>query len=89
MLHLCIVDYDSKDPSSSIITLYSCLLPSHSQADVALCYFKACNTIVCTTMSPFVNNHDNEGSSRSTCTIFSADELLVTFAAKKKYKPVT
>ena len=82
-----VVDYDSKDPGSSIITSYSCLLPSHSEADVALCYFEACTT-VCTTMSPFVNDRDDEGLSWSTCTLFSADEPLVTFTAKKKYKPV-
>ena len=83
-----IVDIDSKDPGSSFITSYSCLLPSHSEADVALCYLKACNTTVCTTMSPFVNDCDDEGLLWSTCTLFSADELLVTFAVKKKYKPV-
>ena len=83
-----VVDYDSKDPGSSIITSYSCLLPSRSEADVALCYFKACNTTVCTTMSPFVNDCNDEGLLWSTCTLFSTDEPLVTFAAKKKYKPV-
>ena len=83
-----IVDIDSKDPGSSFITSYSCLLPSHSEADVALCYLEACNTTVCTTTSSFVNDRDDEGLSRSTCTLFSADEPLVTFAAKKKYKPV-
>ena len=83
-----VVDYDSKDPGSSIITSYSCLLPSCSEADVALCYFEACNTTVCTTMSPFVNDCDDEGLLWSTCTLFSADEPLVTFAVKKKYKPV-
>ena len=78
-----VVDYDSKDPGSSIITSYSCLLPSCSETNVALCYFE-----VCTTTPPFVNDCDNEGLSQSTCTLFSADELLTTFAVKKKYKPV-
>ena len=84
-----VVDYDSKDPSSSIITSYSCLLPSCSETDVALCYFEVCNTTVCTTTPPFVNDCDNEGLLQSTCTLFSADKLLTTFAVKKKYKPVT
>ena len=83
-----VVDYDSKDPGSSIITLYSCLLPLRSEADVALCYFEACNTTVCTTTSPFVNDRNNEGLLWSTCMLFSADELLATFAVKKKYKLV-
>ena len=83
-----IVDIDSKDPGSSFITSYSCLLPSRLEADVALCYLEACNTTVCTTTSPFVNDHDDEGLLRSTCTLFSADKPLATFAAKKKYKPV-
>ena len=83
-----VVDIDSKDPGSSFITLYSRLLPSRSDADVALCYLKACNTTVCTTTSPFVNDHDDEGLSQSTCTLFSTDEPLVTFTAKKKYKLV-
>ena len=83
-----VVDIDLKDPDSSFITSYSCLLPSRLEADVALCYLEACNTTVCTTMSPFVNDHDDEGLSRLTCTLFSTDEPLATFAAKKKYKPV-
>ena len=83
-----VVDIDSKDLGSSFITSYSCLLPLCMKADVALCYFKACNTTVCTTMTPFVNDHDDEGLSQSTCTLFSTDEPLTTFAAKKKYKPV-
>ena len=83
-----VVDYDSKDPGSSIITSYSCLLPLHLEADVALCYFEACNTTVCTTMPPFVNDHGNEGLLQSTCILSSTDELLTTSAVKKKYKPV-
>ena len=34
-----VVDYDPNDSGSSFITSYSCLLPSHLQANVALCYF--------------------------------------------------
>ena len=83
-----VVDIDLKDPGSSFITSYSCLLPSCSEADVALCYLKACNTTVGNTTSPFVNDRDDEGLSRLTCTLFSTDEPLATFAAKKKYKPV-
>ena len=71
-----VVDYDPNDPGSSFITLYSCLLPLHLQANVALCYFEACNTITCTTTSPFVNGHNNEGLSWSTCMLFSTDEPL-------------
>ena len=83
-----VVDYDPNDPGSSFITLYSCLLPLHLQANVALCYFEACNTITCTTTSPFVNGRSDEGLSWSTCMLFSTDKLLVTFAEKKEYKPV-
>ena len=82
------VDIDSKDPGSSLITSYSCLLPLCLEADVAFCYLEACNSTVYTTTSPLVNNCDDEGLSRSTCTLFRADKLLMTFTAKKKYKPV-
>ena len=71
-----------------MITTFSEISPLPSPTDISLCYFEACNSNRCTnTRTSKDRNHKH--SLWSTCTISSIDALLVTFMAKKKYKPVT
>ena len=82
------VEYDNKFPISSMITAFSEISPLPSPTEISLCYFEACNTNQCTNMR-MSKDRNHKHSLQSTCTISSIDAPLMTFMAKKKYKPVT
>ena len=82
------VEYDNEFPASSMITAFSEILSLHSSTDISLCYFEVCDTNQYTNMR-MSKDHNCKHSLQSTCMISSNNAPPATFAAKKKYKPVT
>ena len=83
-----VVEYENKFPNYSTIIAFSEISSSPSPTDISLCYFEACDTNQCTN-TRMSKDRNWEHCVLSTCTISSNDAPLATFAAKKKYKPVT
>ena len=83
-----VVEYENKFPNYSTIIAFSEILSLPSPTDISLCYFEACDTNQCTN-TRMSKDHNQEHCVLSTCMISSNDAPLATFAAKKKYKPVT
>ena len=83
-----VVEYENKFPNYSTIIAFSEISSSPSPTDISLCYFEDCDTNQCTN-TRMSKDRNREHSVLSTCTISSNDAPLATFAANKKYKPVT
>ena len=60
-----IIETNPTSPNTPKILSFSCLLPSPSQLDIALCYFEACGLDPCTNTFQLTDNYDRHSLSHS------------------------
>ena len=83
-----IIKTDSTAPNTPKILSFSCLPPSPSRTDIALCNFKACGLNPCTNTFQLANDSNRHSLSHPLQPPLPSDTPLVTLVTKKKYKPV-
>ena len=83
-----IIETDPTSPDTPKILSFSCLLPSPSQLDIALCYFEACGLGPCTNTFQLTDNSDRHPLLCPPQPSSPSDTQLGTLVTKKKYKPV-
>ena len=83
-----VIETNSTSPNTHKILSFSCLLPSPSQTDIALCYFEACGLNPCTNTFQLADVSDRHSLSQPLQPPSPSETPLVALVTKKKYKPV-
>ena len=83
-----VIETDSMSPDTHKILSFSCLPPSPSRTDIALCYFEACGLNPCTNTFQLADVSNRHSMSYPLQPPLPSNTPLVTLVTKKKYKPV-
>ena len=83
-----VIETDSTSPDTHKILSFSCLPPSPSRTDIALCYFEACRLDPCTNTFQLADISDRRSLSHPLQPPSPSDTPLIALVTKKKYKPV-